>query len=74
MIYFDNSATTRVDSDIALVAAEAMTKNFGNPSSLHYVGVQAYQALNVARNQIAKMWGQRLTVLCLPLAARKATI
>ena len=53
MIYFDNSATTRVDSDIALVAAEAMTKNFGNPSSLHYVGVQAYQALNVARNQIA---------------------
>lgn len=32
MIYFDNSATTRVDSDVALVAAEAMTKNFGNPS------------------------------------------
>ena len=59
MIYFDNSATTRVDSDIALVAAEAMTKNFGNPSSLHYVGVQAYQALNVARNQIAKMWGAK---------------
>ena len=27
MIYFDNSATTRVDSDIAQVAAEAMTKN-----------------------------------------------
>ena len=59
MIYFDNSATTRVDSDVALVAAEAMTKNFGNPSSLHYVGVQAYQALNVARNQIAKMWGAK---------------
>lgn len=36
-----------------------MTKNFGNPSSLHYVGVQAYQALNVARNQIAKMWGAK---------------
>ena len=59
MIYFDNSATARVDSDVALVAAEAMTKNFGNPSSLHYVGVQAYQALNVARNQIAKMWGAK---------------
>lgn len=28
MIYFDNSATTRVDSDIAQVAAEAMNKKF----------------------------------------------
>ena len=31
MIYFDNSATTRVDSDIAQVAAEAMTKKFRKP-------------------------------------------
>ena len=63
MIYFDNSATTRVDPDVAQAAVEAMTENFGNPSSLHYIGVQAYQALNVARNQIAKMLGARTSCI-----------
>ena len=63
MIYFDNSATTRVDPDVARCAAEVMTENFGNPSSLHYVGVQAYQALNVARNQIAKMLGAKTSCI-----------
>ena len=63
MIYFDNSATTRVDPDVAQAAAAAMTENFGNPSSLHYVGVQAYQALNVARNQIAKMLGAKTSCI-----------
>lgn len=56
-IYFDNSATTRVDQDVAAEAVAVMTENFGNPSSLHYLGGQAYRALGVARNQLAKVLG-----------------
>lgn len=57
MIYFDNSATTRVDREVAQRAVELMTEKFGNPSSLHYLGAEAYTELGVARNQIAKMLG-----------------
>ena len=59
VIYFDNSATTRVDDDVAAVAVQKMTQQFGNPSSLHFLGAQAYQDLNVARNQVAKMLGAK---------------
>lgn len=55
MIYFDNSATTRVSEEAAKKAYEMMTENFGNPSSLHYVGSQAYQALNEARGALARI-------------------
>lgn len=54
MLYFDNSATTKPD----IVAVEAinniLTDNWGNPSSLHNLGVLAESAVNVARAQIAK--------------------
>lgn len=55
MVYLDNSATTRVDPQVAQRAVEVMCKTFGNPSSLHGVGSAAYTELGVARNQIAKM-------------------
>lgn len=59
MVYFDNSATTRVDPEVAQRAAELMLQDFGNPSSLHFLGAQAYTQLGVARNQVAKMLGAR---------------
>lgn len=55
MIYFDNSATTRVDETAAERAVQIMRGQFGNPSSLHGVGAEAYGELGIARNQIAKM-------------------
>lgn len=55
VIYFDNSATTQVDPAVAQRAVEMMTGKFGNPSSLHYLGAEAYTELGVARNQLAKM-------------------
>lgn len=57
MIYLDNSATTRVDPDIAQTAAEYMVNRFGNPSSLHHHGMDAYQSLMNARYQLARMIG-----------------
>jgi cysteine desulfurase len=56
-IYLDNSATTRVDEDVAEVAWKMMTQEYGNPSSLHYFGSQAYQKLSIARNQVAQVLG-----------------
>lgn len=55
MVYFDNSATTCVDTEVADRAVEIMRNQFGNPSSLHGVGAAAYAELGIARNQIAKM-------------------
>jgi cysteine desulfurase len=57
MYYLDNSATTRVSESSAKVAYDIMTKNFGNPSSLHTVGYEASLVLEEARGQIASSLG-----------------
>lgn len=57
MIYLDNSATTQVDEVVIQKAAEMMRGQFGNPSSLHFLGAEAYTALGIARNQLAKVLG-----------------
>ncbi len=54
-IYFDNSATTRVDDEVAAKMTDIMQNNYGNPSSLHFMGAQAYNELEKARHQIAKV-------------------
>lgn len=52
-IYLDNCATTRVCEEAAAKAVEAMTEHYGNPSSLHGLGVDAQSVLTAAREQIA---------------------
>lgn len=54
-IYLDNSATTCVSKEAAAAALEIMTNHYGNPSSLHGKGSEAYRALGIARNQIAQL-------------------
>ena len=54
MIYFDNSSTTCCDKDIADLIAKTMTENFGNPSSLHNLGVNAQMAFEKAERQVLK--------------------
>lgn len=53
-VYLDNSATTRVSEAAAKAALTAMTENYGNPSSLHALGVQAERAMNTAREAVAE--------------------
>ena len=53
MIYLDNAATTKPRKeavDAAILAAE----EFGNPSSLHGLGLRAEKLINEARDSIAK--------------------
>ncbi len=56
-IYLDNSATTKVCPQAAAKALEIMTENYGNPSSLHSMGLRAEHELTAARKIIASSIG-----------------
>jgi cysteine desulfurase len=56
-VYLDNAATTRVDDAVARVMVEAMTVDYGNPSSAHRMGVAAQKRLEAARAQVARAIG-----------------
>ncbi len=51
--YLDNSATTRVSEAAAQAAYRMMRENYGNPSSLHKMGLNAEEAVEEARGIIA---------------------
>ncbi|WP_405358488.1 cysteine desulfurase family protein [Ruminococcus sp.] len=51
--YLDNSATTQVCQEAADAAYRMMRENYGNPSSLHKIGIQAETAVEEARGIIA---------------------
>jgi len=57
MIYLDNAATTKPCPEAVQAALEAMTDNFGNPSSLHRAGLNAQLAMDKARKSIADSLG-----------------
>ncbi|MBK6796315.1 MAG: cysteine desulfurase NifS [Acidobacteria bacterium] len=54
-IYLDNSATTRVDDEVVGEMLPFFTEQFGNASSTHQWGQQAKQAIEEARNQVARL-------------------
>ena len=51
--YLDNSATTQVSEAAAQAAYRMMRENYGNPSSLHKIGLNAEEAVEEARGIIA---------------------
>ncbi|MCR5120875.1 MAG: cysteine desulfurase [Ruminococcus sp.] len=54
MIYFDNAATTKPLDSAVKAAVDAMSaEGFGNPSSLHGLGLSASQKVSAARKVIA---------------------
>ena len=57
LIYLDNAATTKPCTEAVDAAVEAMTVNFGNPSSLHRAGLNAQLAVDEARKLIADSIG-----------------
>ncbi|MBF7095778.1 cysteine desulfurase family protein [Alkalibacter mobilis] len=54
-IYFDNSATTCVDDEAIDIMTMYHKDLYGNPSSLHRMGVEAEKAVEECRNKIAEM-------------------
>lgn len=57
MIYLDNAATTKPCPEAVKAAVDAMTVNFGNPSSLHRAGLDAQLTVDGARRVIADTLG-----------------
>ena len=54
-VYLDNSATTCVFPEVAELMTKIMLKDYGNPSSMHFKGVQAEQYVKHAKEQIARL-------------------
>lgn len=52
-IYLDNSATTRCFDEVADYMAHIMKDVFGNPSSMHMVGIEAEKEVKKAKEIIA---------------------
>ena len=54
-IYLDNAATTKVYPSVCEKMVEVMSKDYGNPSSLHMKGFTAEQYVKEARKTIASV-------------------
>jgi cysteine desulfurase len=54
-IYVDNAATTQVDEEVIEAMLPYMRSKYGNASSLHLFGREAYQGLEKARQQVGDL-------------------
>lgn len=54
MIYFDNAATTPIRKEVLDAMMPYLTNEYGNPSSQYTLGSEAYEAIQNAREVIAK--------------------
>lgn len=70
MIYFDNSATTKIDTQVLDTYNKVATNIWGNPSSLHKMGDRAHQMLEASRKQIADLLGTKQHEIFSPQVVR----
>ncbi|MFI5187092.1 MAG: cysteine desulfurase family protein [Chitinophagales bacterium] len=54
-IYFDNAATTALDTEVLEAMLPYMTTHFGNPSSIYSYGRETRLAIETARKTVAKL-------------------
>lgn len=57
VIYFDNNATTRLDSEAFEAMRPYLTEFYGNPSSIHRFGSEVARKIQSAREQVAALIG-----------------
>ena len=56
-VYLDYSATTPVKQEVLSEMLPYFTENFGNPSSLYTIGMEAKEAIDLARSRVASLIG-----------------
>jgi len=54
-IYLDYNATTPIAPEVAQAMRPFLDNHFGNPSSMHWYGIQTKKAVENARKQVANM-------------------
>lgn len=54
-VYLDNSATTKVFPEVVELMSKIMLEDYGNPSSLHFKGLDGENYIKKAKEQIAKV-------------------
>lgn len=54
LIYLDNAATTHPSDEVVVLFNKIENEIFGNPNSIHHVGIEANSYLNKARESILK--------------------
>jgi cysteine desulfurase len=54
-IYFDNAATTAIDTEVFDAMLPYFTEKFGNPSSIYSYGRETKIAIESARKSVAKL-------------------
>lgn len=52
-IYFDNAATTMLDSEVLAAMMPYLSTHYGNASSIHSYGREARMAIEKARKSVA---------------------
>lgn len=57
IIYFDHAAATPLDDKVKAAMAPFLGQHYGNPSSLHRMGVVAKQTIEDARKTLARLIG-----------------
>ena len=57
MIYLDNSATTKMSDRATAKMMQVVSELYGNPSSLHNMGLEAEKVVSEARNRVLKTLG-----------------
>lgn len=56
-IYFDNAATTVVDSEVVAEMQAFTEEKYGNPETSYHLGQEAKAAIELARTRVAEMLG-----------------
>ncbi len=54
-VYLDNSATTRCFDSVRDIVGEAMCIDYGNPSSVHKMGLESEQYIRKSKETFAKI-------------------
>jgi len=54
-VYVDNAATTQVDREVIDAMIPYFDNKYGNPSSIHSFGREAYEGMENARKQVAQL-------------------
>ena len=56
-IYLDHAATTPIVPEVLDIVVDCLKNDFGNPSSMHGLGIRAEKRIKVAAKQVANLLG-----------------